>query len=64
MLFFCLHTKIALLLKDFRRATVSDDIDKTVINKLSKLHFALQIDESTDINGIAHVLFLSLMKTK
>lgn len=37
---------------------MSDDIEKTVTNKLTtnKLYFALQIDESTDISGIAHVL--------
>ncbi|XP_026821562.1 protein ZBED8-like [Rhopalosiphum maidis] len=35
---------------------MSDDIEKTVFNKLSKSYFALQIDESTDISGIAHVL--------
>ncbi|XP_025422231.1 zinc finger BED domain-containing protein 5-like [Sipha flava] len=37
---------------------MSDDIEKTITNKLTtnKLYFALQIDESTDISGIAHVL--------
>lgn len=37
---------------------MSDDIEKTVTNKLTtnKLYFALRIDESTDIIGIAHVL--------
>jgi len=35
---------------------MSDDIEKTVFNKLSKSYFALQIDESTDISGIAHLL--------
>lgn len=37
---------------------MSDDIEKTVTNKLTtnKLYFALQTDESTDISGIVHVL--------
>lgn len=37
---------------------LSDDTEKTVTNKLitNKLYFALQIDESTDISGIAHIL--------
>lgn len=37
---------------------MSDDIEKTVTNKLTtnKLYLALQIDEPTDINGIAHKL--------
>jgi len=35
---------------------MSDDIDETVTIKLSKLYFALQIDDSTDISGIVHVL--------
>jgi len=39
-----------------RIKNMSDDIEKTVINKLSKQQFALQIDESTDISGKAHLL--------
>lgn len=35
---------------------MSDDIEKTIADKLSKRHFALQIDESTDISGKAHIL--------
>lgn len=35
---------------------MSDDIEKTAINTLLKLYFALQIDESTDIRSIAHIL--------
>ena len=39
-----------------RIKNMSDDIEKTVADKLSKRHFALQIDESTDISGKAHIL--------
>lgn len=39
-----------------RIKNMSDDIEKTVVDKLSKRYFALQIDESTDISGKAHIL--------
>lgn len=39
-----------------RIKNMSDDIEKTVIDKLSKQYFALQIDEFTDISGKAHLL--------
>lgn len=35
---------------------MTDDIENPVISKLSKLYFALQIDETADISGVAHVL--------
>lgn len=41
---------------------MTDYIEKPVTNKLSKLYFALQIYETTDISRIAHVL--EFMKTK
>ncbi|XP_065664413.1 SCAN domain-containing protein 3-like [Hydra vulgaris] len=40
---------------------MSDDIEKTVADKLFKRHFALQIDESTDISGKAHILGESMV---
>lgn len=44
---------------DTRKNTIihmSDDIETININKLYKIYFALKIDESTDISGIAYVL--------
>lgn len=39
-----------------RIVDMSEDIEKKVGNKLSEQNFALQVDESTDISGRAHLL--------
>ncbi|XP_065646395.1 protein FAM200C-like [Hydra vulgaris] len=39
-----------------RIKNMSDDIEKTVTDKLSKRHFVLQIEESADKSGKAHIL--------